>query len=194
MGLTILKAADRQARPWKNGGGSTREIAVHPIGAGFDDFEWRVSTARVSANGPFSCFQGVDRTLLLLEGSSLRLTIGQAITTLLTAGSTPFTFPADVPVDACLSAGKIVDLNVMVRRDRWAAEVERVEVDAPLDIRRGPATCIVLALDACVASNGGEDIPLGAGDAVHLGPDEVVELLPGPEPARIVVIALSRAG
>jgi hypothetical protein len=31
--------------PWKNGGGSTREIACWPQGAGMDSFGWRVSVA-----------------------------------------------------------------------------------------------------------------------------------------------------
>ena len=35
----------RVARPWKNGGGTTREVAVSPEGAGLDDFAWRISLA-----------------------------------------------------------------------------------------------------------------------------------------------------
>jgi environmental stress-induced protein Ves len=43
--LHVLRARDVPATPWKNGGGVTREIAVHPQGAGFDDFVWRLSMA-----------------------------------------------------------------------------------------------------------------------------------------------------
>ena len=58
-------ASARQFRPWKNGGGETAEIAVSPAGAGFDDFDWRISTAIVAQSGPFSGFPGVDRVLTL---------------------------------------------------------------------------------------------------------------------------------
>jgi environmental stress-induced protein Ves len=58
-----LRAADRTPRPWKNGGGQTTDVAVFPDGAGLDDFDWRVSIARVDGDGPFSIFPGVDRPL-----------------------------------------------------------------------------------------------------------------------------------
>ncbi|CAM5655899.1 hypothetical protein SSPIM334S_00286 [Streptomyces spiroverticillatus] len=45
--MKLLRAADRTAVPWKNGGGITREIAAWPQGAA--DFDWRVSTRRVAA-------------------------------------------------------------------------------------------------------------------------------------------------
>jgi environmental stress-induced protein Ves len=57
--------------PWKNGGGTTIEIARSPEppeGAGLDDLDWRVSMARVDGPGPFSRFEGVDRTLAVLDG------------------------------------------------------------------------------------------------------------------------------
>ena len=50
--------------PWKNGGGETAEIAVSPPGAALDDFDWRLSMARVETDGPFSAFPGIDRTLV----------------------------------------------------------------------------------------------------------------------------------
>jgi uncharacterized protein len=66
--MRILRAENYRRMPWKNGGGLTAEIAVSPESAGLDDFDWRVSMARVEAGGPFSLFPGVDRTLSILEG------------------------------------------------------------------------------------------------------------------------------
>src|SRR5690606_386633 len=68
-------ASARQFRPWKNGGGETAEIAVSPAGAGFDDFDWRISTAIVAQSGPFSGFPGVDRVLTVIEGGAMELTV-----------------------------------------------------------------------------------------------------------------------
>ena len=56
--------ADLSPTPWKNGGGSTREIVCRPPGAGMDSFEWRVSIATIAQSGPFSVFAGVDRVIL----------------------------------------------------------------------------------------------------------------------------------
>ena len=57
--------------PWKNGGGSTRQLAIHPPQASLDDFAWRISCARVRGAGPFSAFPGIQRSLALLEGELL---------------------------------------------------------------------------------------------------------------------------
>ena len=61
------------ATPWKNGGGSTRELVCWPPGAGTDAFGWRVSVARIAAPGPFSAFTGVDRQIMLLDGDGVTL-------------------------------------------------------------------------------------------------------------------------
>ena len=66
--MQVLRAENYRRMPWKNGGGETTEIAVFPAGAGLDDFDWRVSMARVESSGPFSVFPGIDRTLAILEG------------------------------------------------------------------------------------------------------------------------------
>src|SRR5690606_15272177 len=71
----LIPFAGLSALPWKNGGGSTTTIAVGPPEAGFDDFDWRVSLATISEDGPFSRFPGVDRTLALVDGHGMTLDI-----------------------------------------------------------------------------------------------------------------------
>jgi environmental stress-induced protein Ves len=50
-----LKHSDYRRMAWKNGKGTTTEIAVHPANAGLAGapFEWRVSIADVPESGPF---------------------------------------------------------------------------------------------------------------------------------------------
>jgi hypothetical protein len=120
--MRLLRAADRQATPWKNGGGVTREVAVWPPGAGFGDFDWRVSMAEVTADGPFSVFPGVDRVLAVLDGR-FRLAVAGLEPADLTPASAPLKFPGDVPAFAELLTPKARDLNVMVRRGKIGAEV-----------------------------------------------------------------------
>lgn len=119
------------ARPWKNGAGLTREIATHPRDAGFDDFDWRLSVAEVTRDGPFSVFPGVDRHIVLLQGTGMRLVCAQGgLDHRLEHRGLPFAFAGELPVEAHLIAGATSDLNVMTRRGRWQAEVVRLHAPA----------------------------------------------------------------
>ena len=128
MRLQVLRAAGRIAAPWKNGGGTTSEVAAFPPGAALGEFDWRVSVAEVAASGPFSAFPGVDRTLTVLSGDGLELRIAENDPTTLGETSAPFSFPGDVSVMAPLQRGPIPDLNAMTRRDRWTHAVERLHL------------------------------------------------------------------
>ena len=115
--VRLLTPADYISMPWKNGGGTTTELATHPSGTALDDFAWRASVAAVDRDGPFSRFPGIDRTIVLLEGAGMRLTGGGRDATLRTAFE-PHSFAGDDAVDCTLVAGPIRDFNVMFRRDR----------------------------------------------------------------------------
>jgi environmental stress-induced protein Ves len=117
--------------PWKNGGGETIEVAAFPDGASLDTFLWRVSMARVAGDGPFSRFDGVDRTLAILDGAGLVLTVdGHDVT--LTQSTAPHAFPGDAPTSARLLDGPITDLNTMTRRGRVTHAVARLTAPATL--------------------------------------------------------------
>jgi environmental stress-induced protein Ves len=124
--MRIIHAGDCKTTPWKNGGGSTTEIAVGPAGASLDNFDWRISMARVASDGPFSDFPGIDRTLAVIKGSGMILTIGAGAPATLSSGANPVSFAGDTPTSARLTAGEITDLNVMTRRGRFSHRVERV--------------------------------------------------------------------
>lgn len=64
-----LQALPRE--PWKNQGGWTRTVASAQGADGQTD--WRVSVADITAAGPFSVFEGLDRQAVMLQGASLRL-------------------------------------------------------------------------------------------------------------------------
>jgi len=154
MTFEILRARDQPASPWKNGGGMTRQIAACPEGAGLADFDWRVSVATVAAAGPFSTFPGVDRLMLVL-GGRLTLDMAGASPVTLDAASSPFAFPGDAPVSALNPATPVTDVNVMVRRGRFTARLER---------RRIAGTAAVVGQDVTliVARAGGVAVALAA--------------------------------
>lgn len=109
--------------PWKNGGGSTREIVCRPHGAGMDRFDWRVSIATIAQSGPFSAFAGVDRVILLLEGDGVLLQPPGDKPHRLDTALRPYAFPGDVALDCTLLGGPSQDINVMTRRSALCAEV-----------------------------------------------------------------------
>lgn len=133
MALHRFTVAELPVTPWKNGGGSTREIACWPPGASMADFDWRVSIATIAASGPFSVFEGVDRHIMLLEGDGVRLQSadGQIDHPLATAHQ-PFAFSGDAAVHCKLLGGPSSDFNVMTRRGRWRAELRVIEHATPI--------------------------------------------------------------
>lgn len=158
--------------PWKNGGGSTTEIAIGPAGASLDAFDWRISMAQVASDGPFSNFPDIDRTLAVIQGGGLELAIGDQHEVVLGCGSAPLSFPGDTPTTARLLAGEITDLNVMTRRGRYGHRV--VRVTQPMDCAfDGDKIVIVLSLDGTTdVSVSAEHATLGHADAVLIEADE----------------------
>jgi environmental stress-induced protein Ves len=187
--LRILRATRYLSMPWKNGGGVTTEIAVSPAGAGLDDFDWRVSMARVESGGPFSMFAGIDRTLAVLEGEGIVLSFAGASPAEITRASTPHSFPADVPTQAALIAGPITDLNVMTRRGRMIHAVERIAISAPIEIHAATGTTLILSLDGDLSVAGAATVCVGPLDTLSIGSGEPKLRL---EPARTATLFLIR--
>ncbi|MET8557799.1 HutD family protein [Streptomyces sp. NPDC004959] len=141
----ILRWEDYRAMPWRNGGGTTREVASGAIpgtgsgkgasgapvpggeASGPDAFDWRVSIADVDAGGPFSAFPGIDRVITLVEGSGMVLTVDGAAPRRVDPLD-PFAFPGDARTDCRLEAGAVRDMNVMTRRGRATAHVRMLRV------------------------------------------------------------------
>jgi environmental stress-induced protein Ves len=134
--MIFLPAARRVAQPWKNGAGVTREVASFPPGSGLETFDWRVSIANVDADGPFSIFPGVDRTLIILSGEGIALQVAGR-SNRLRPGDEPFFFPADQPASCALLGGPVVDLNIMSRRGEIAHTVTPIFLPRTLHVEEG---------------------------------------------------------
>lgn len=187
--MHILRAAEYRSMPWKNGGGVTTEIVVSPAAAGLDDFDWRVSMARVENGGPFSQFAGIDRTLAVLEGEGISLDISGRPPVAVTKAAAPLSFPADAPTIAALIAGPITDLNVMTRRSRVTHVVERLMISAPLEIQPEAATTLILSLDGEIMLAGTSPAQLGPLDTLLVEPNAGKVLI---EPAGITTLFVIR--
>lgn len=169
---TLIPYASLLAAPWKNGGGSTTQIAIFPLDAGLDAFDWRISLATITADGPFSVFPGIDRSLLLVEGDSVRLTLDGMRKVVLDAASPMLWFPGEAQVDAEVN-GPTLDFNVMTRRSRCRHQL--VTIAAPCQLaRRSATTLLFVAGDGPVLARAGQQawtlkrhdaLLLDAGDA-----------------------------
>src|SRR6202035_80492 len=109
-----------------------------------------------------------DRTLAVVKGEGLVLTIGQHTPLTLARGSEPISFPGDVTTSARLTAGEITDLNVMTRRGRFGHRMQRIDEPIACDFD-GPDIALVLSLNgkASLASERAA-ATLDHGDAVIL--------------------------
>ncbi|MEU7095334.1 HutD/Ves family protein [Kitasatospora aureofaciens] len=152
--IQVLRASERPATPWLNGGGVTREVAGFPAGAGLNDFDWRVSLADVASAGPFSPFPGIDRVITLIEGAGMALTV-DGVERSVDAPFRPFAFPGDAATDCRLPGGPVVDFNVMTRRGRVEAAVDLVTEPGAVQVPSA-ATVLLVCLAGSATVDDGE--------------------------------------
>lgn len=162
--IRLLPAADRLARPWKNGGGVTFDIASFPENASLDTFAWRISIAEVASDGPFSRFDGVDRSTAILSGEGFRLAFADGRVADLRLDAPAFAYPGDLATDCTLLGGPVRDLNVMTRRGAYRHRLRLVEGEC---IVEGEAVLVCPRGSAHVTADGGRII-LHENDALVL--------------------------
>lgn len=154
--------------PWKNGGGSTREIAVWPPGADMDSFAWRISVADIGADGPFSAFPGIDRQIVLINGAGVHLQAhDDTFCHKLVRVGEPFAFSGDTAVHATLVDGPTQDFNVMTRRDVCRAEVRLMR--QPFTAVPHDATVLLLVLRGTWDTGDGQHVAAGEGILMSAG-------------------------
>ncbi|NVD99090.1 HutD family protein [Massilia sp. BJB1822] len=185
----LIQYASLHASPWKNGGGSTTEIAVAPAGASFDEFDWRISLATIAASGPFSVFPGIDRTLTLVEGAGVVLDVGNERRVALSEREPVVAFPGETAVSATIE-GITTDFNVMTRRARCSHQLERRVVrDFSTLERRSELTVLFLAEgESLTVASGSERVAMVRYDALVLDREDVWTLEAGQATVFIVDI------
>ena len=154
MTPTFFDTATLPTTPWKNGGGTTREVVCHPAGANADTFDWRVSIATIAAGGPFSVFGGKRRVIMLLAGDGVRLQ-APGFDHRLAAPLAPFAFAGDAAVQCTLLGGPSTDFNLMFDPACCTASLQVLAAAVALPASRGG---VVLALRGgweCAAGEGG---------------------------------------
>ena len=108
----VIRVADVDARPWRNGGGQTRELLVWPSAS---DWSVRISVAHIDTDGPFSAYPDVERWFAVVAGAGVDLAI-DGKTHHRNASSPPLRFDGGANIDCRLLNGPTRDLNLMVGR------------------------------------------------------------------------------
>jgi environmental stress-induced protein Ves len=170
--MQILRESDYVTVPWKNGGGLTREILkVPPQAAAFD---WRLSLATIATPGPFSLFDGYDRTLVLVRGAGVALDFGPHGRTTLRAPGQMVAFDGAWPTQCALIDGPSTDLNLIVARARAEAQAVILCVTAPEVVRTAGWEETLLC---CVS--GSVQIQNAPGEVAKLSGADVARCHPG---------------
>ena len=119
--------------PWKNGGGTTREIAKDSES---DPPAWRLSVATIDRSGPFSDFTGYDRTMVPLFGVPFELHFQESAPVRVHDLYQLVNFPGEWRTECRLLTGTAEDLNVMTLRESFIHRVRTLKIvdcDVPLE-------------------------------------------------------------
>jgi environmental stress-induced protein Ves len=109
--MIVQRAIERIGVPWRNGLGVQYEIICD--GSLPDDWIWRLSTADITQDVPFSSFYGVTREFCVADGNGVVLNIN-GVDHRCEPGSIT-KFRGDDVVAAALTDGPMQALNLMVR-------------------------------------------------------------------------------
>jgi environmental stress-induced protein Ves len=135
LSIEIQRAVDRTPQPWKNGLGVQYEIICD--GSLPDDWTWRLSTADITQDVPFSVFPGVNREFCVADGNGVVLTIN-GVEHRCEPGSIT-KFRGDDVVFATLIDGPMRALNLMVRDGAAEKHLQVVGAGSSIDLAKAAA-------------------------------------------------------
>ena len=125
--------------PWKNGGGTTRELVQRSVQG---QMVWRLSFADITQDGAFSTFPGLARIHTIATGQGLMLlgTSGEYLAQL----HKPVEFDGGLLLDATLTDGPCQAFNVIFDPRLVQAQASIVNA-GPIDLEGGENVLFVLA-------------------------------------------------
>lgn len=164
--MNIVRLSQVPAEPWRNGGGTTQVLLAWREPGSADDWQLRVSVARIEADGPFSAWPGVARHFAVLAGAGVELAWPDRVAKA-TATTDPVAFDGGDAPTARLLGGPSEDLNLLVRADAGRAHLQRL---VPGHAWQPPARWRGLYThEAAVLEAAGSEWPLAAGSLVWAG-------------------------
>jgi uncharacterized protein len=200
LAVTRIAGASMRRVPWKNGRGTTLEVASD-AGEVSQEWSWRISIADVPESGPFSRFVGVERhilSLVIASGDGMSLLIDGAPPVAVPTAGEALSFDGEAETMGVLHGAPLRDANLMVRREaalgRQRGRMRFVVGEESIDFEPDHAVLAVIAIDASCRVQfdcGGERaVELSPGDALII--ERSVDCTRFP-PGRISVSSAGRA-
>lgn len=183
-----LKADQYKIMPWKNGGGTTREILLTRDEQG--EMQWRLSIATIGQSGPFSSFPDIDRTIALLDGDEVTLNIAEETSIVLNGSSQPFAFAGEAAVDAVLKGGETTDLNIMTRRSSWKHQMVRMDITQTEEFLKDCEHMFIVCNDDFRIECNHQTETVSRFDTILIEEGDVLKLQPSKEVGTLFVIAV----
>ncbi|BCW69061.1 HutD family protein [Arthrobacter sp. NicSoilB8] len=157
--------------PWKNGAGTTREIAVFPAPGENTEirstgFWWRISVADIVQDAAFSTFDDADRQFLVATPSALILDVAGAERAV--CQGRPVAFSGEDEVAVKVVTGPTSVINLITRRSACSGAIDVQLQDGRVAIS-STAVAVVLLAGSARTGEGRKLVPMQF-------------LLPGPEP------------
>lgn len=192
MIVTHMSASDYVTQPWKNGGGSTTQLAVGHRRDRQDQWTWRASIADVSTSGPFSHFANIDRIIMLVQGRGMDLSFDAAPAHRIDQLHVPFAFDGGWKADCRLLDGPVRDFNLMIDRRFGRGAMQAIPMrDVSMSLPLGGACDLLHCLDGCVeATVATHSITVGKDETLRIdeGDGHVLQLQPRAETTTLVHI------
>jgi environmental stress-induced protein Ves len=166
--------------PWANGRGTSYEIASDRNESG--EWAWRLAMAPVNEDGPFSRIECVNRSLAVVDGAGMQLSVDRK--KLQCLPMQVVRFRGDAITEATLLEGPIMDINLMVRRKEADGEMTIVSDSGVLD----GASIVVAVGGSAQVTCGDSTIDLERHDSLVECDAETVLLVSG----TVCVVAVKR--
>lgn len=168
------------SQAWKNGGGTTQELARGDAGA---QMLWRVSLARIDRDGAFSAFPGLSRIHCIITGRGL--TLSNPDHQLEAAPLVPLHFDGGLALSARLRDGPCQAFNLIYDPAQIAADMQICESGRH---QMTGAEHVIFGLDGELQLNCAREVAqLGSGEGIQCAGAGWVEIAPG---GRAVVLTL----
>lgn len=146
--ITLLDPAGYLRTPWKNGGGTTVDIA-------FSGDVWRFGRTPIVQPGPFSDYTSYDRVQVLVSGGGLVLETPQAEIDV-RQPFRPVRFAGEIPIVSRLEAGPVEVVNLIGARAQVKVDIAILDEDRTLILQPGTHIAYSPHGDATVAVQGNE--------------------------------------
>jgi environmental stress-induced protein Ves len=157
--------------PWANGGGTSYEIASDRNELG--EWTWRLAMAPVNEDGPFSRIECVNRSLAVVDGAGMLLSVDRK--KLQCLPMQVVRFRGDAITDATLTDGPILDINLMIRRKEADGEMAIVSEVGAIEV----ASIVVAVGGSAQVQCGDSTIDLEPHDSILDCDAETVSLISG---------------